>query len=746
MKNHRALSILVALAAAAAAAVPALAQETLMYDDGVPAGYFSTVTGDIEAVAFTPAHPCRVTAVRFRFMGAPAPTDVVIWRDYAGGWPDWEGEPLYRTTVTPVVDGWTEVPVPEGLVEIDPPANFYAGQVLATGGLHVAVDASPPEGGRYRSLLRTGGSTWLDWYVSDGGDFLVRADVEYFNIVEKRGFTDVTVEAGLEGVSPSRVAWGDFDGDGDDDLLVNGARLYRNEAGTFTDVSIEAQILDADGAVRCGGQGGVWADYDNDGCLDFYSISSGFVPLCETGTDGDWYCNRFSGGAIPQCLDGYCLNAADPWPQHDCLFHNEGDGTFGVAPEEGSPYDFSPSEGAAWGDFDNDGFVDLYVANYEQPTWWSGADRLGMGTPDILWHNNGDGTFTDVSDTALPGPCRRGSGRGVNWGDYNGDGLIDIFVSVYRLQPNCLWNNNGDGTFTDVAQEAGVQGIVQSGSYGHTIGSEWMDYDNDGDLDLFSANLAHPRFISVSDKSMLLRSSGPPDFVFTDVREESGIIYQETHSEPAWGDYDNDTYPDLYITDVYVGQLSELYRQLPGHAFEDATYPTGTAVDNGWGAAWSDYDGDGDLDLVTRSLFRNELDNGNHWLEVHLEGTLSNRAAIGARVDVSCGGMRLSRQVEGGKGTTNQSSLTLHFGLGDCALAEGLTVTWPSGLVEALAGVDADRRLDLVEGSVTPEEEEEEPAAEEPPEEERDGAADAPGGDEFWIEGGGLSCGCAAAR
>jgi hypothetical protein len=734
------LKMILSLALAAAAvlaAFPAAAQETLAYDDGTPSGFYTTTAGDIEVVAFTPAHPCRVTAVRFRFSGAAADADVFVWADYAGGWPDLEGEPLFQATVTPVMDDWTEIPLPEGSVVIDPPANFYVGQVLATDGLHVAADGSAPEGGQSRSLLRIG----PDWYSAADSDLRVRADVLYFDIVEDPLFEDITSTAGLDEVNLWRLAWGDFDGDGDDDLLVNGAQLFRNDGGNFSDVSIEAGILDSEGAVRCGGSGGVWADVENDGDLDFFSASGGFVPMCKPGGDGDWDCNHYSGGTIPQCLDGYCRNEGDPWPAHDCLFLNEGDGTFSIAPEEGTPYDYSPTEGAAWGDFDNDGFIDLYVANYEMPGWWTG-EALGRGTPDILWHNRGDGTFSDVSETALqPGDCRKGSGRGVNWGDYDADGFLDIFVSVYRLQPNCLWHNRGDGTFTEEAQAAGVQGVNEGGGqYGHTIGSQWMDFDNDGDLDLFSANLAHPRFIDFSDKSMLLENSGPPDFLFTDVREGSGIIYQETHSEPAWGDYDNDGLVDLYLTDVYVGQLSELYRQLPGGTFEDVTYPTGTTVDNGWGAAWADIDDDGDLDLVSRRLFRNDLPAGSHWLEVHLEGTTSNRAAIGARVDVVCGDLSLSRQVEGGKGTTNQSSLTLHFGLGDCAGDASLSVTWPSGLTETLTDLAVDRRLDLVEGSVSPEEEEEAEQADEPEDASTDEPSDAvtEGGGE--LSGGG--CGC----
>src|SRR3972149_10260563 len=126
---------------------------------------------------------------------------------------------------------------------------------------------------------------------------------------------------------------------------------------------------------------------------------------------------------------------------------------------------------------------------------------------------------------------QRGPGRGIlneqDGGDYNDDGLLDIFVSNYRLDPNFLWRNNGNGTFTAVAQDQGVEGKEKKGHYGHTIGSEWGDYDNDGDLDLFSANLAHPRYIGFSDKSMLLENLGPPDYRFKERTKDGGIRYQE---------------------------------------------------------------------------------------------------------------------------------------------------------------------------------------------------------------------------
>jgi hypothetical protein len=719
-----------------------MGQETLLYDDDTAGGVLPTSRADIELVRFEPAHPYRINEIRIWFTGTPAETDVYVWADYGeASMPFGASEtpaPLFETTLTPSVDEWTVITLPTP-VEVDPLKNFLVGQILHSDDLKIAHDGSPPAEGDEHSLYRRSGN----WGLYPYGDLMIRAEVEYFDVVDTTWFTDVTSTA-LGGAAPRRVAWGDYDGDGDDDLLVNGPRLWRNDGGTFTDVSIEAGVRTGADERICGGAGGIWADYDNDGHLDFYATSSSFVPICWHVTDGDWYCNEYSGGTIPACLDGYCRNASDPWPQHDCLFHNEGDGTFTVPPEEGMPHDYSPTEGAGWGDFDGDGFVDLYVANYEMPGSWTGG-ALGEGTPDVLWHNNGDGTFTDVSDAALPGELRAGcrwqSGRGVNWGDYDGDGRIDIFVSNYRLQPNCLWHNLGDGSFEEIAAEQGVKGVMVGGAYGHTIGSQWMDFDSDGDLDLFSANLAHPRFDGFSDKSMLLVNTGAPDYTFANEWASRGFIYQETDSDPAWGDFDNDGMVDIYVTDVYVGRKADLYRQLPDGMFEDVTYESGTAVDNGWGAAWADIDGDGDLDLVTKALYRNDISNDNHWLQVHLEGTDSNRAAIGARVDVTCSGVTRSRQVEGGKGTTSQNSLTLHFGLGDCTIAEALVVTWPSGNVETFEDVDADQRLEIVEASTAVVDEEMEAVPETGPEPSPDASTDPE--DDGEPSNGGKGCGCA---
>ncbi|MBN2564891.1 MAG: VCBS repeat-containing protein [Candidatus Eisenbacteria bacterium] len=476
-------------------------------------------------------------------------------------------------------------------------------------------------------------------------------------------FTDVTTEAGLGGRNQSRVAWGDCDGDGYDDLLLSGCVLMRNGGdGTFDDVTAQA------GVGGTGSNGGVWADIDNDGDLDFYATSGA--------TSGE---------------------------NTDRLWINRGDGTFEDGTEAaGRMTDLYTTEGAAWGDYDADGLVDLYLASYERPRT-DDFDEYGVGFPDILYRNLGGGVFVDVTDAAGMEPPFGAhlSGRGVNWGDYDNDGDLDVFVSNYRLQEDFLWRNEGDGTFVNVAPSLGASGRETDGWWGHTIGSEWGDFDNDGDLDLFSANLAHPRYIEVSDMSMLLENGGPPEWAFLDRRAGAGIKYAETHSDPAWGDMDADGDLDLFITSIYPDCGTFLYLNDGKGRFQDVTWLAGVRSFNGWGCAMSDYDLDGDLDIAVASgsgfrLFRNDGPRrgpANHWLEVRVAGTHANAAGIGARITVSSGESAQIREIQGGKGTTSQHSLTAFFGLGREGGPVSVVVRFPGGGTERLDNVEVDQRI-----------------------------------------------------
>jgi len=472
----------------------------------------------------------------------------------------------------------------------------------------------------------------------------------------------------------SRVAWGDYDHDGDDDLMTSGPGLYRNDGGgTFTSVSAEA--LPSTG-VSVGG--GVWGDYDNDGCLDFFGQSGSYTTtdlLLHANCDG-----TFS-DATPDS------GITDFQDTRDC--DDDGAG------------DYAPTEGAAWFDMDNDGFLDLYLANYECPEYSDTTDPDYFGYyRDRLFRNNGDGTFTDYTDTYDVDPDVY-AGRGATTGDVDQDGWTDLFISNYRLNPNFYFQNTL-GVLADVAGANGTQGTYRPryGSYGHTIGSAFGDIDNDGDFDLISANLAHPFYSNFSDKTQVLINDGGG--IFSDEAAARGIYYRETHSNPTLFDADTDGDLDLFITAVYPERDSDLYiNDGTGH-FTLTNYQSGLLVRNGWGAAAADWDQDGDVDMVAYNLYTNHEDDGNHWLEVTAVGGMrgsdaslgsANRSAIGAVMQLTDGARTQLRHVSGGSGTSVQDSLTQHFGLGDDDHVDELRVLFPGGAEVLLPDLEADQRI-----------------------------------------------------
>lgn len=433
-------------------------------------------------------------------------------------------------------------------------------------------------------------------------------------------FSDITEEAGLAAVKGMRVAWGDYNNDGYEDLLLDGPRLFKNlKNGTFINVTELAGLGGLNGY-----NGGIWGDFNNDGYLDIYLTSK-------------------KGNLLIQNISGLYFN--------DVTLK-----TFGSLPPE-------PTEAAAWGDFNNDGFLDLYVANMER----AGVERA-LCSRDHLWKNEGGTKFQDVTEVVGVKSDEGMCGRGVIWGDFNNDGFSDIMVSNYRLNPNFLWQNNGNSSFTDVSEERGVQGREVKKSFGHTIGSVFGDIDNDGDLDLFSANLAHPRYIDLSDKSMVLINSGSHAYNFLNTFKESGITYAETHADPSFGDVDNDGDLDLYVTSIYADRNSFLYINDGEGKFSDVSWLSGTRVKNGWGSAFADIDNDGKLDLIVASsdgihLFKNNS-HDNHWLTVKIRSSTCNSFGVGSRVTINYNGKEQFREVRAGKGTGTQNSIPVEFGLG----------------------------------------------------------------------------------
>jgi hypothetical protein len=484
-------------------------------------------------------------------------------------------------------------------------------------------------------------------------DYLVRLHVEYTD--------DVTPEERLfqpdDFMPASHASFGDYDADGFDDLVTEGPRLWRNLGdGTFEDATAASGIA----ALGVPATGGVFGDYDNDGCLDLFLY-------------------------------------AESYTAPDALLHNECDGTFTNVTAAAQIVDLqtyetcnnpantvSPTAAAAWADFDADGFVDLYLANFI--CWDKGTTYV-----DTVWRNRGDGTFEDWTAAHGFSPAKL-AGRGVNPADADADGDVDIFVNNYRLQRNLFFVNDGSGTFTESGEVAGVAGHLVMGYYGHTIGSAWGDLDGDADLDLVSANLAHPRFFDFSNKTQILIQG--PSGTFSDIQGDwaipkslTGLRYQETHSVPALADFDHDGHLDMVITAVYDGRPTDFYWGVGDGTFVLDAYHAGITTEAGWGVALADIDHDGDQDVFAHRPFRNEIAPAGSFFQVRAVGNVgANRAALGATVYVEAGGRTYVRVVQGGTGQGGQDSLYLHFGLGDATAVDEIRVRYPGGTEVTYAG------------------------------------------------------------
>ena len=518
-------------------------------------------------------------------------------------------------------------------------------------------------------------------------------------------FVEVGAEAGLDFVHRSGAtgefyypellqpgcAFLDFDNDSFLDVyLIQGGsiparpedrqdenRLYRNRGdGTFEDVTITARVGD-----RGYGVGVAVADYDRDGDVDLYVTNLG----------------------------------------PNTLYRNNGDGTFEDVTRQAGVGDDGYSTCAAFLDYDADGDLDLYVCNYlawsteiERPCHTVSAvrDYCSPGAydrpqPDILYRNNGDGSFTDVSE---PSGIRAsvGTGLGVVCADFDSDGRVDVYVANDQM-PNSLWINNGDGTFRDEALVRGCA-LNESGRAEAGMGIDTEDVDHDGDWDLFMVHLD-------KETNTFYRNTGGLFQDTTDQLKLGGVSQAYTGFGVGLFDYDSDGHFDIFIANGRVrlgdslkpGQYEERNQLLRGSqsgAFEDVSSRAGEAFtlsEISRGAAFGDYDNDGDVDILVSNndgpvrLLRNEARGQNSWISVQLVGGASDRDCIGARVEIEAGGTRRQRLVQPAYSYCSSSDPRVHFGLGDLDFIDTLTVTWPGGRTEQRRNVPVNQFLELAE-------------------------------------------------
>ena len=483
-------------------------------------------------------------------------------------------------------------------------------------------------------------------------------------------FTNVAPDLKMDKVDGGRgSAWGDYDNDGDLDIVAVGTyqphALYRNNGdGTFTNVAAEAGIADPRG-----GWGSLFADYDNDGYPDLYI------------TRGGW-----SGAA------------------ENTLYHNNADGTFTDVTHAAGVADPQSSFCAAWADYDNDGYIDLYIAD----------GVIGDGAANVLYRNNRDGTFTNTAESA--GVANTGNSLGTAWGDYDKDGYIDLHVVNYG-QSNVLYRNNGDGTFTDVTAATGMNLPITD-----AFVTFFLDVDNDADLDIFISNSgSFQAFIAGQitgtaphdgDRQVLYRNNG--DGTFTDVTRESGLYHAFGAMGANFEDIDSDGYLDIYLATgaPQMGRLERdaLFRNNGDGTFTDATFDLGLGnIGKGHGVTFGDADADGDVDIYVsvggafigdqwHNLFYQNTGVQNNYLNLKLVGVKSNRDGIGAKVTLRVGDSLIYREVSGGCGFGSTNSLPLEIGLGTHTKVDTLEIVWPSGQVDTHRNLSVNQKLVVTEG------------------------------------------------
>ena len=521
-------------------------------------------------------------------------------------------------------------------------------------------------------------------------EFLIPLNT-FRSTAEMPAFPNVATEAGLIARGPAQAGgaiFDDFTGDGRPDMFLStididrGATLWINKGdGTFEDGSKRAGLDDQTYALNL-----TAADFDNDGDLDVLLMRGGWES-----------------------------------PMPLSLLRNDGTGVFEDVTVQAGLDKPIAAESSAWGDYDNDGLLDLFVCGEFKP---SKPDSRNLCR---LYHNEGNGRFIDVAEKA--GVQNGRFAKGAVWGDYDNDGRLDLFVSNMTIgepMASRFYRNQGDGHFTDMATVLGVGNPTR-----HFTCTFW-DYDNDGWQDLLVSDHADSlgdvvaSYLGVQTEHVYhpclyknMAGSG-----FREVSAEVGLNRPIPAMSLNIGDLDNDGWLDLHLGTgwmSYSGLMPDLtFKNQQGKSFADVTLATGTGhLQKGHGVSMADYDADGDLDLLVtfgggypgdqgyNALFQNPGDKaGNHWIKVKLEGRTTNRSAIGARIRVkakrSDGSTVVIHRTVGNNGSFGGNPLEQHIGLGDAVAVESLTIEWPtSKTTQTLENVSLDGRLQIVEGELT---------------------------------------------
>ena len=514
------------------------------------------------------------------------------------------------------------------------------------------------------------GDSWMDLYVTDSHKgnpnhlYRNRSDGTFVDVGAEAGVADVNDDSGTS----MDCVWGDYDNDGHLDLFVvkwGRDHLFRNNGnGTFTDVTARAFRNEngEPGSPWANGCSATWVDYDGDGLLDLY-VGNYFAPL-------DLW--NLPHTRIMHDDFEKARNAGENF-----LFHNDGDGTFTEVARKLELDDPGWTLSVGHGDIDNDGWPDIYCAN-------------DFGT-DQVFINQRDGTFRNVTDVAFGQDTKKG--MNVDFGDFDGNGWLDIYVTnittdEYLQEGNMLWHNNAsDEDGVPIFMDIGVEAEAHDGGWGW--GAKFFDFDNDGDLDIVSVN----GFITAGEGSY-----------WYDLASWT-VTGQDVADAKNWPPIGNRSFSGCESTRLWRNDGQQRFTEIAAQVGVDDSH-------DGRGVVVLDYDNDGDLDLYLANqgsaprFFRNDVGASRHWLAMRLTGRPeagSNRDAIGARVTVVTGAGSQIRELDGGNSYCGQSDRRIYFGLGDEMIVSTLEVRWPSRRVQVMHNVRVDQILAIEEPATVPE-------------------------------------------
>ncbi|MES2766457.1 MAG: T9SS type A sorting domain-containing protein [Bacteroidota bacterium] len=657
-------------------AISVQAQSIVKRDNGVNGGYYSqpALYNFEESVILKPDGPCKINKVMMYMGGSAQSVKDTIWivGDPAEGtlaptqyvW-------SYNTLANAIVDyqgkpGWVEVDLSSLNIRSDGYDRICIQHTNEPGGPRFAIDkdsAAFPISSFLYDPLKINSQSYPGVYSYAQGDFMVRLEVTYDFPKDNTSDTapypsllDITQQAGLVGsdgkpVKSSRVSVADWNNDGFDDVIIGSDFFKNNGDGTFKNLP----------SIPVTASATVWGDMNNDGWLDIYAV------------DGDG----------------------------DKIYKNNGDNTFTNITVQTGISNPMPTITPIWLDYNRDGNLDIFIANGSKIV--AGKDTF---FPDQLWKNNGDGTFKNVtaeSKISLGEPAPLDC-WGASACDYNNDGWVDIFVATSRFAADKLFKNNGNGTFTEVGAQTGVIGnpTTDSKSFGDGVGCDWGDYDNDGFMDLAVGNLGNSNWYgSVSNPSLVFKNNGGENF--TEVHEELGIKFFEMNSGVMWADLDLDGNLDLWHSQYAENpaggdepqRLSRVYMNggaENNYAFKDKTWELGAEIHGAWTQARTDFDNDGDIDILAASphdgvrLFRNDMERKGNWIGFKLGsdifGNSTKFSKINNLYDVEISlhaGNRIFTQklYSGGSGATaTQNSNGLNFGLGNIDTVDYALITY----------------------------------------------------------------------